>query len=119
MPAALLWVVFAGTALYCFFLVLQMFASSRRGANILSNVVVFPIMMIGGAFFPFEAMPPWMRTVGAWTPNGLALVRFKEILAGTITIEGLIGSALAIGIPAAAVFLFSARLAGRRFASRD
>ena len=118
-PAALLWVIFAGTALYCFFLVLQVLASSRRGAHALSNVVVFPMMMIGGAFFPFEAMPEWMRAIGAWTPNGLALVRFKEIVAGTATLPGVLGSALAIGLPAAVLFMLSARLAAGRFASRD
>ena len=118
-PAALIWVVFAGTVLYCFFLILQLFASSRRGANVLSNVVVFPLMMIGGAFFPFEAMPEWMRAVGAWTPNGMALVRFKELLAGTATLYGIAGSALVMGLGAAALFLLAARLTGGRFASRD
>jgi ABC-type multidrug transport system permease subunit len=119
MPAALLWVVFGGTALYCVFQALQVLASSRRGAHALSNVVIFPMMMIGGAFFPFEAMPAWMRAVGAWTPNGLALVRFKEIIAGTATSYDVLGSALAIGLPATMLFLLSARLAGGRFASRD
>jgi ABC-type multidrug transport system permease subunit len=118
-PAAVIWVVFAGSALHCIFLVLQLLASSRRGANILSNVVVFPMMMIGGAFFPFEAMPAWMRAVGAWTPNGQALVQFKTILAGTASVTQLATAALAIGVPAAILFVVSARLAGGRFASRD
>jgi ABC-type multidrug transport system permease subunit len=118
-PAAVIWVVFAGTALHCIFLVLQLLASSRRGANILSNVVVFPMMMIGGAFFPFEAMPAWMRTVGEWTPNGQALVQFKSILAGTVKLADLAVATLAIGVPAAMLFLVSVRLAGGRFASRD
>jgi ABC-type multidrug transport system permease subunit len=118
-PAALIWVVFAGTALHCLFLILQLLASTRRGASVLSNAVVFPMMMIGGAFFPFEAMPAWMRAVGAWTPNGQALVQFKAILDGTATMTGLTAAALAIGVPAAALFLLSVRLAGGRFASRD
>ena len=118
-PAALVWVVFAGTALHCLFLVLQLVASSRRGANILSNVVVFPMMMIGGAFFPFEAMPAWMRAVGAWTPNGQALVQLKSILGGTASVPQLAVAALAIGLPAAMLFLLAVRLAGGRFASRD
>jgi ABC-type multidrug transport system permease subunit len=118
-PVALVWVVFAGTALYTFFLVLQVLASSRRGANALTNVLMFPMMMIGGTFFPFEAMPAWMRAIGEWTPNGLALVRFKDIIAGTATVPEVLGSALAIGMPAAALFLLAARLAGGRFASRD
>lgn len=118
-PAAVMWVVFAGTALHCIFLVLQLLASSRRGANVLSNVVMFPMMMIGGAFFPFEAMPAWMRAVGAWTPNGQALVQFKAILAGAASTVEIASAALAIGVPAAVLFLVSARLAGGRFASRD
>jgi ABC-type multidrug transport system permease subunit len=118
-PAGLVWVVFAGTALHCLFLMLQLLASSRRGANVLSNVIVFPMMMIGGAFFPFEAMPAWMRAVGAWTPNGQALVQFKSILDGTADVAGLAIAALAIGLPAAALFLAAVRLAGGRFASRD
>ena len=118
-PAAVIWVVFAGSALHCIFLVLQLLASSRRGAQVLSNVVVFPMMMIGGSFFPFEAMPGWMRAVGAWTPNGQALVQFKSILAGTASASQLAIASVAIGVPAAILFLVSARLAGGRFASRD
>ncbi len=114
-PGALCWAVFGGTALYCFFLALQFLASSRRGASILSNIVLFPVMMIGGAFFPFEAMPGWMSAVGQWTPNGQALVQFKNLVAGTATIEGVAVSALAIGVPAAVVFLLSTRLLGGRF----
>jgi len=116
-PGALVWCVYAGTGLYCFFLVLQFFASSRRGAAIMGSVVLFPLMMIGGAFFPFEAMPAWMRAVGQWTPNGQALVRFKELAAGTATIDGIAVAAIAIGLPAAAAFLLSTRLVGGRFAS--
>ena len=114
-PGALVWAVFGGTALYCYFLALQFPASSRRGASILSNLVLFPVMMIGGAFFPFEAMPAWMRAVGQWTPNGQALLRFKELVAGTATAEGLAVAALAIGVPAVTAFLLSTRLLGRRF----
>lgn len=117
-PTALAWITFGGTAVYCYFLVLQFFSSTRRGASVLSNVVLFPMMMIGGAFFPFEAMPPWMRAVGEWTPNGQALARFKDLIGGSATLESLAVGALAIGVPAALAFLLSARLAGGRFASR-
>lgn len=118
MPLALAWMTFGGTAVYCYFLVLQFLASTRRGASVLANVVLFPMMMIGGAFFPFEAMPPWMRAVGQWTPNGQTLVKFKEIIAGTASLEGVAVAAVAIGLPAALAFLISARLLAGRFASR-
>jgi ABC-type multidrug transport system permease subunit len=117
-PGALVWMTFGGTALYCFFLVLQFPASSRRGASVVGNVVLFPLMMMGGAFFPFEAMPPWMRAVGEWTPNGQALARFKELVAGTASVEAMVIAAAAIGIPAAVAFVLSVRFVGGRFASR-
>jgi ABC-type multidrug transport system permease subunit len=118
MPVALVWITFGGTAVFCYFLAIQFLASTRRGASVLGNVVLFPMMMIGGAFFPPEAMPPWMRAVGEWTPNGQALARFKDLLAGSATVESLIVGALAIGLPAALAFFVSARLAGGAFASR-
>ena len=79
---ALAWCTFAGTALLAFFILLQLFASSQRGGAILATAIVFPLIMIGGSFFPFESMPEWMAAAGRWTPNGLALIRLKEILAG-------------------------------------
>lgn len=118
LPVALGWMVFGGTAIYCDFLVLQFFASTRRGASVLGNVVLFPIMMIGGAFFPFEAMPAWMAAIGQWTPNGQALARFRELVAGTSSVETLAVAAAAIGLPAAAAFILSTRLVGGRFATR-
>jgi ABC-type multidrug transport system permease subunit len=63
---------------------LQVFSSSRRGGNILTMAIMFPLMMIGGSFFPFEAMPDWMAAIGKMTPNGWALARFKDIVAGTL-----------------------------------
>jgi ABC-type multidrug transport system permease subunit len=42
--------------------------------------LMFPLMMLGGSFFPFEAMPEWMATIGAKTPNGWALDRLKDIV---------------------------------------
>ena len=48
----------------------------------LSMGVTFPLVMAGGAFFPFEAMPEWLARIGKLTPNGWALARFKEIVDG-------------------------------------
>lgn len=99
-PLAFVWCTFAGTALLAYFLLLQLAATSRRGGNIVGTVIVFPLIMIGGSFFPFESMPGWMRAVGRWTPNGQAVLRLKEILTGTPEAGTLAVAALAIGIPA-------------------
>ncbi len=108
-PAALVWCTFAGAALYSLFLLLQLLATTRRGANLLGTLVIFPLIMIGGSFFPFEAMPEWMQAVGRWTPNGLALVRLKDLLFGDPQPAAFLAAAAGIGAPAALAFLLSLR----------
>lgn len=112
-PLALLWCAFAGTALIAFFFLIQLFAGSRRGANILTTMIVFPLMMIGGSFFPFETMPTWMRAIGRWTPNGQAVVRLKEMLMGDPRTDTVLIATAAIGLPAAlALWVAIRRLRG-------
>lgn len=114
-PLAFLWVVYTGTALYCFFQLLCFAGSTKTGANMVSTVVLFPAMMLGGSFFPFEAMPAWMAAVGRWLPNGQAVVRLKAMLGGAVDPAALGVAALAIGLPAALAFAWSARLLRGRF----
>lgn len=109
MPLAVLWSTYAGAALLVYFVLLQLFATSRQGGYLISTIVVFPLIMIGGSFFPFQAMPEWMAAVGRWTPNGLAVVRLQEIMVGTLDPSALAASALGIGLPAAGAFLLAVR----------
>ena len=115
-PLALAWCVFTGAGLYCFFQLLQFAGATRTGAHMLSTMVVFPAMMLGGSFFPFEAMPGWMAAIGRWLPNGQAVARLKDLLAGTADPRALAIAGVAIGVPAIAAFLLSARLMRGRFA---
>jgi len=115
-PAALAWCVFTGGALLALMTPLNMLASSQRAADMLSSAIIFPLMMLGGSFFPFEYMPAWMAAAGRWTPNGLGVARLKDLLYGDVAFAPLAIAALGIGVPAAAAFLFSARKLRRRFA---
>jgi ABC-type multidrug transport system permease subunit len=54
-------------------------ASSARGANVLSSSVGFPLLMLGGSFFPFEAMPRFLADIGRCTPNGWLLARLRAL----------------------------------------
>ncbi len=116
-PLAIAWCVFAGAALVALMTLLQVVASGQRVAEMLSSIVVFPLMMLGGSFFPFESMPAWMVAIGQWTPNGLAVLRLKELLYGSPSASALLISALGIGVPAAAAFAFTARRLRGRFAT--
>ncbi len=82
--AAMLWATASGAFLFLFFTLVQILAASRRGGNLLSNAVLFPMIMVGGSFFPFEAMPAWLARIGKLTPNGWALVQLKAILWGQV-----------------------------------
>ena len=81
-PLALLWTAIVGSGLTLLLILVQLWASSQRTGGLLTNLVTFPLLMIGGSFFPFEAMPEWMASIGKWTPNGWALLELKELLFG-------------------------------------
>ena len=92
LPAAL-WAAGSGLALLVMFTLLQLFATSQKAGGLLSSLVMFPLMMVGGGFFPFEAMPDWLAAIGRKLPNGWALEQFKAILGGGATAEGLLPAA--------------------------
>ncbi len=110
----LVWCTFAGTALLLLFTLVQLFATSRRAGSVLTSLILFPLLMIGGSFFPFEVMPDWMEAIGRWTPNGLAVVNLKSILQGSPHFGALGAAALAIaGIGALCFLVCIARVRGR------
>jgi len=80
MPLALLWATLSGVSLAAGMTSIQLFTASQRAGNILTLAITFPLMMLGGSFFPFETMPEWMAAIGTRTPNGWALQRFKDIV---------------------------------------
>ena len=115
-PAALAWAAYVGGALFSYLVLIQVFASTTRGGQFLSSMIVFPLMMIGGSFFPLEVMPTWMARIGRWTPNGLGVVQLKEILSGHPDSARLAVAALAIGVPAALALWIAARRLRGQFA---
>ncbi len=70
LPSSLLWVGVSGVALFAWFGVLQMIASNQSAANLISSVLLLPLLMAGGSFFPFAALPDWIAAFGRKTPNG-------------------------------------------------
>lgn len=113
--AAWPWCVFGGIVLLCLFQVPQLVATTRQGAGLLSNLIVFPLMMVGGSFFPFEMMPAWMARIGRWTPNGQAVARLKDLLSGTADPAAMAVAVTVMGVAAALALVASAWLVRRRF----
>lgn len=110
------WCAFAGTALFGLFLLVQVFATSQRGGNVLGSVFLFPLMMLGGSFFPFEAMPDWMVAVGRLTPNGRALIELQALLDGELDMQSFALSVTVLGGVALVSLTLCASRIRRRFA---
>ena len=117
-PLAIAWCAFSGAVLFVLFAFLQTLASSQRVSSILTSAVIFPLMMIGGSFFPFEAMPSGMANIGRLTPNGLAVTELRYLIDGDLDLLRLAVSTAAIGLPALLLFLWTARRVGGSFATR-
>jgi ABC-2 type transport system permease protein len=75
-----LWSVLSASSAYLAFLLLQTLATQRRVADILANLILMPLCMIGGCFFPFEAMPAGLASIGKLTPNGMAIIVLRQTL---------------------------------------
>jgi ABC-type multidrug transport system permease subunit len=83
---------------------LQLLFRSQRAANIVVMTLIFPLMMLGGSFFPTEIMPGWMAKLSLRTPNGWAMAHLKSILLGNETSGELIAGLLILLL---AIFLFT------------
>lgn len=116
LPAAALWMTFVGTVFYLLFLWIAVQPATQRAASVLANLIIFPLAMLGGCFFPFEWMPAWMVTIGKLTPNGWALSTFKAILDGTAGAAHLASSATSLAALGTLAFLLTLRRIVRVFA---
>jgi ABC-type multidrug transport system permease subunit len=101
LPLALVWTILSGAFLILLMTSLQVFTQSQRAGGVLSMAITLPLMMVGGSFFPFEAMPAGMAFIGRLTPNGWALEQLKRILLDTVDAQSIALSfvgLLAIGL---------------------
>jgi ABC-type multidrug transport system permease subunit len=103
-PLAVIWQALGGVSLFAMMSVVALLAPSQRAASILTSLLLFPLLMIGGSFFPLEAMPDWLASVGAWTPNGVVATQLKLFLLGRNTAADLLLAMLGL-LAAIAVLL--------------
>ena len=70
LPSSLVWIAVSGVTLFAWFGALQMLFSNRKTASVFSMMLVFPLLMAGGSFFPLAVMPGWIAAIGRVAPNG-------------------------------------------------
>jgi hypothetical protein len=109
LPVALAWCILSGLLLLSMMTLLMLLATTRRNAHMLGMAVTFPLMMLGGSFFPFHMMPAGMAAIGRLTPNGWALSRLLEIVLGQMRPGPLLASGAGIAALIAALLAISLR----------
>lgn len=88
----------------------MMFRMDGNAALGIFSLVLMLFALVGGNMIPIYVLPDWMRYVGEWTPNGLALAIFiqwvQEELPGrlTVPITQMLGAAVAVLVLATALF---------------
>lgn len=74
---SLIWVSLGGVGLFAWFSALQMLFPNNRAANLVTTILLFPLMMAGGSFFPLAALPEWIANIGRLSPNGFIVDRLS------------------------------------------
>jgi len=116
MGPGLVWAVACGVVLTLAMYLVQLLATSQRAGNLLGNLIVFPLLMVGGSFFPFQFMPDGMAAIGRRTPNGWALVQLQALLAGRLGGRELAVAAAALAAAGVLLYAIVSRRLRRRFA---
>lgn len=78
---SLIWVTVSGVGLFAWFAALQMLFPTAKAANLLTSILLFPLLMMGGSFFPLDALPDWIAAIGRLSPNGFVVDRLSKELA--------------------------------------
>jgi len=115
---SLLWVSLGGVGLFAWFAAIQMMFANRRAASLMTTILLFPLMMVGGSFFPLAALPAWIANMGRLAPNGYVVDRLAgELTSATAwSIDG--GSWLTMFVLAVSGLLISALRLRTGFARR-
>lgn len=77
---SMVWLMSAGVGFFAWFAALQMLFPTRKAANLLTTVFLFPLMMMGGSFFPLAALPDWLASIGRMSPNGFVVDKLTDEL---------------------------------------
>ena len=77
-PSSLVWIALSGVALFAWFAALQMLFSNQNTASVISSMLLFPLLMAGGSFFPLAVMPDWIAAIGRLSPNGFVADRLTS-----------------------------------------
>ncbi len=117
LPMAVLWCGITGGVLLVVMCWVQMLAPSQRAGQVITNAITFPLLMLGGSFFPMELMPSGLATVGRVTPNGWSLEQLKQFLLGRADMADLLPGLGGMVLVLFLLYMLASLTLKRRFAS--
>ena len=113
---AIAWSGCSGLVVYCALVVAQLLLASERTASTVAGIVMLPLAMLGGSFFPLEAMPESFERFAGCTPNGWMLVTLRSILSSPVARPELTRDFTVLLAAGALLFGLAVRSLNRRFA---
>ena len=111
---SLLWIMLTGPLLFGTLVLVQVMAPSRRAGGVISTLLVFPLLMVGGSFFPKETLPSFIRQFSDYTPNGQILEPLKQYFLGTYGLSGLFSTLLPLMAVTIALIAVASVIADRK-----
>jgi ABC-type multidrug transport system permease subunit len=88
--ASIMWLAMTGPILFAVLSLIQVLAPSRKAGGVISTMLMFPLLMAGGSFFPTEAMPKFIASIAQYTPNGRIIEPLKAYLLGEHGASGML-----------------------------
>ena len=112
--SSLAWLTLTGPILFAVLSLIQVLAPSKKVGGMISTLVMFPLLMAGGSFFPTETMPKFIAAIAGYTPNGRVIEPLKAYLTGEFGSSGLFGHVWGIMAVAALLILLAGLMSARK-----
>ena len=114
---SLAWLALTGPLLFALLSLIQVLAPSRKAGGVLATLIMFPLLMAGGSFFPTETMPKFIAVIARFTPNGRVIEPLKSYLTGEYGSSGMFSELWGILLVTLLLVLLSGRLSAAKVLS--
>ncbi len=112
--SALAWLGLTGPVLFALLSLIQVLAPSRKSGSMISTLLMFPLLMVGGSFFPTETMPKFISSIAQYTPNGRVIEPLKAYLIGEHGASGMFAELWGILLVTLVLVLLTGSLSARK-----
>jgi ABC-type multidrug transport system permease subunit len=111
---SLAWLALSGPILFALLSLIQVLAPSKKAGGMISTLIMFPLLMAGGSFFPTETMPKFIASIAKYTPNGRVVEPLKGYLMGEYGSSGLFSALWGVLLVTFLLVLLTGRLSARK-----